>query len=1166
MSGPCSLGPHRLSLPRGAGRDARIARSRERLFRALTLRTTVAFVGAGCSVPLGYPRWDRMALDLTARTLNVVRGHPSDVKRWSEVDILEAFVSRLEEGEPARAVELMFVIGLCQTLAKELGACEPQVGDFVGDYFRDAFKPKTAVATSPNPYDALLELPIKRFITTNYDEELERALKRVRSVDDKKSLTQLEDSYDRLALFLLGKIEEVDNTVFHCHGRYDHPDSIVASERDYQEWYLRDREKAPGFRQTIELLLGSNPLLFVGYGLQDEDLLQPLRLFAAAADRTKEASNVFALMPESPNGDSQAYHESLRVRYGVQVIPFAPPSSSSPAAWGEVWVRELENLKDDLVIWRESWMEKPRIRPVRVTVKRPQPYLHYNIGRSEETVLGRESVAKKLDKIEQEIRGGARVIALVGRGGTGKSWHATRLIDRLRSRTKGFAGYFFWSSYYADDALTGIDRLLAYLGEPAGKISGNRLDRLAESLANGRYAIVLDGIERLLRETAAPEIGEPNSTHVRELLELIASEQSQSCVILTTRLLPTLYHGESRPARVKVIPVERMGYQDVRPVPPFNRFLEREVHSLCSLLEGHAYALVLAAGLLGARSPADSREVMRELLHRLSGTPPDRRVSRMIQEAMAALDVEEGRLARKFLQHVAAFMSPVTERTTRHCYDLAREALNPEGRADAPMPKLDALLSCLIERKLLFVAEGGEWGSAYTVHPTVRSSLFDPKYSAPSDPLPNFTLAGFTSGTAVLHPGTPETCELVDRLFDRLVRAAEKAHDHGEHAEARGLCRSAFSVLRSRMEAITASRWTTYAAYARYHYRLIDLARRISPGELWRYVDPPSLAAVEDAEAPLYADELAWVYNDLGLILCSEGQMSDCYGLWEQGSEINHAIELGQRPGQHVVQSLLHLSHTYIEIGRLGIALAYLHDTERANSTFKDPDYAARIVGYHGLIAHLEGNLHKAEGHYRDAIERLKKEGRNPRAEAIFRRHLTDLLIAKNELDKAQDEVGVSRALAESADYRDLVAYARISQGHVYRAGGALDKAMPEYLGCLRMACQIGIRRLEADALSELSRLALDLGDAENARRQAMAALRLSNELGLGLRKTHGFVVLGLATLRTGPRDLGRTYLGQAWRMAEAQGYWLRGHEIERELEKLGEPPEHSRVSRRGTM
>ncbi|NIR27842.1 MAG: hypothetical protein GWN84_00585, partial [Gammaproteobacteria bacterium] len=81
------------------------------------------------------------------------------------------------------------------------------------------------------------------------------------------------------------------------------------------------------------------------------------------------------------------------------------------------------------------------------------------------------------------------------------------------------------------------------------------------------------------------------------------------------------------------------------------------------------------------------------------------------------------------------------------------------------------------------------------------------------------------------------------------------------------------------MEAITASRWTTYDKYAQYHYRLIDLARRISPPDLWRYVDPPSLAAVEHPGAPLYADELAWVYNDLGLILCAEGHMPDTYGV-----------------------------------------------------------------------------------------------------------------------------------------------------------------------------------------------------------------------------------------------------------------------------------------------
>ena len=1166
MPTPVSLGPHRLSLPRGASRDERVARSREMLCRAFTLGTTIAFVGAGLSVPLGYPRWQGMALDLIRRTLKTVRGHPSDLKKCPELDTLDSFELRLAAGEPTRVVELTFALGLCQHLAKELRERDPEVGDFVGAYFYDAFKPRDETrSAAPNPYDALLELRIRRFVTTNYDEEIERALERKRGVE-RKSLTQLASSYDQLTLFLLGKVEEVENTVFHCHGRYDEPESIVASEEDYQRWYLGDRKEAPGFRQTIELLLGSNPILFMGYGLQDEDLLQPLRLLAAADARKKETGSVFALMPEDPDGGSRVYHDSLRVRYGVQVIPFEQPSSDSPQAWGEAWARELGKLAQDGVAWRESWISKPYIRRVEVHARPPEPYQHYNIGRTEKTILGRASVEKALAKIEEKIDRGARVVTVVGHGGTGKSWHAMRLIERLRAKPKRFAGYFFWSSYYADDALTGLDRMLAYLEKPNAKSPGNRLDRLKDCLAKDRYLVVLDGIERLLRETVVPQVGQANSTHVKELMEFIAFEKSKSCVILTTRLLPEPYQNWSHGDQVRVVELDRMSYDDIRPERPFKRFAESEVHALCSLLEGHAYALVLAAGYLSSRPERQAGEALRSLLHGLSATPPDRRVSRMIKEAIAALAVEESRLARKFLQHVAAFMSPVTERTARHCYDLAVDGRKAQRRAPSPAPKLETLLRTLLERELLFVAEDGESGKAYTVHPTVRSFVFEPKYSAPTDPLPNFTLAGFTSGTAALHPGSEETCELIDKLFDRLVTASEEAWVAGRHGESRALCRSAFSVLRSRMEAITASRWTTYDKYARYHYRLIDLARQISSPGLWRYVDPPSLASVEHPDAPLYADELAWVYNDLGLILCAEGDMPDTYGIWEQGSEINHAIDLGQRVGQHVVQSLLHLSHTYVEIGHLRIAGAYLHDTERANHSFKDPDYAARIAGYRGLIAHLEGNLHKAEDHYHEAIRHLEEQGRNPRAESIFRRHLADLSIAKGDLERAREEVRICRALAESAEYRDLVAYARISQGHVYRAAGALNEAMPEYLGCLRMARQIGIRRLEADALSELSRLALDLGDAENARRQAMAALRLSNELGLGLRKTHGLVVLGLATVRTGPVELGKSYLRQALRMAEAQGYWLRGHEIEHELEKLGEPPELSRVSRRGTM
>ncbi len=1184
MADPYSLGPHRL--PRGATHEERVARNRERLFRALSLGTTVAFVGAGCSAPLGYPRWSDIAGALIRETLRALRRHPSEPKNKSALASLDSYEGRLADGEELRPVELMFILGVCQSAARQLAARDPSANDFVGDYFRRAFQPRPEpAAPAVNPYHALLELPIKRFVTTNYDEEIERALEHVRGIPradfgidpssagrasdapPPKSFTQTEESYEQLVLFALAKIEEMKNTVFHCHGRYDKSESIVASEEDYQKWYLLDREGAPAFRQTIELLLTSNPILFVGYGLQDEDLLQPLRLLAALDARQREASSLFALMSEKPGGGSEAEEEYLRVRYGVQVVPYEGPSSSSAEARGRALAEELRQLKRASLEWRESWLEKPFIRKVRVDARPPKPYQHYSLRHAGEMILGRAGVEKQLDHIESEIASGARVVAVVGRGGTGKSWHAMRLVERLTSRPGSFAGFFFWSSYYADDALTGFDRLLEYLEDSGGRTPGDRLERIRHCLESGRYLIVLDGIERLLRETGRPEIGSPVSAQVKALLELIASERSRSAVVLTSRLLPELYESKPGGEHVKIFSLKRMQTRDICQVAPFRHFAAREVGALCSLLEGHTYALVLAAGYLGQRRPPrEAGEAMRDLQHRLAKTPPDRRVTRMIREAVEALDDGEGPLAREFLRHLAVFMSPVTTPAARHCYRAAVEAQHRNRGSNSRPAELEDLIDRLVSRHLLFRVENEVAEKAWTVHPTVRSFIFEPELVAPNDPLPNFTLAGFTSGTAVLHPGSRESCDRIKDLFDRLVRASEEAFAARRQPESVALCRSAFSVVRSRMEAITASRWCHYDEYARFGYHLIDLARKISSPGRWRHIDPPHLSLVEHPEAPLYADELAWLYNDLGLILCAEGNVADMYGLWEQGLEISRAIEMGEEPGQHVVQSLLHQNYTFIEVGRLDIARVYLDDTKKANSYLGDEDLAARIVGYRGQIEHLQGDLHKAEENYRDAIDRFEQMGRNPRAESIFCRHLGDLMIEKEDCDQARERIRKCRALADAAGYRDLVAYARLSKGRLHRKAEALKDALREYQAVQQLAEKIGIRRLEATAFCELARLALDLGDAENARQQALSALLLANELGLGLRKTDGLVALGLATVKTGKTNLGKEYLWQALRLAEDQRYWLRAHEVERELEKLGEPPQWTPASRRGMM
>jgi hypothetical protein len=125
--------------------------------------------------------------------------------------------------------------------------------------------------------------------------------------------------------------------------------------------------------------------------------------------------------------------------------------------------------------------------------------------------------------------------------------------------------------------------------------------------------------------------------------------------------------------------------------------------------------------------------------------------------------------------------------------------------------------------------------------------------------------------------------------------------------------------------------------------------------------------------------------------------------------------------------------------------------------------------------------------------------------------------------------------------------------GHLYRRQEKVAESRLEYEAAIDAAQRVGIRKLEADVLSEQSRLALQLGDAQLAREYAVKSLQIANELVLGLRQTHGLVVLGKAMVKAGERRLGVSYLRHAKRLADHQQYWLRGAEAEEEIYRLGE-------------
>ncbi len=1158
-------------LPLRPGRETREDRSRSMLLRALDQGTAVAFIGSGISRPFGYPSWTGLSLEVLRRTVRALE-QADHVAPGSLEYITELREGARRIGKKLPPNALMFMIGACKKVL-----AQNDLSLVYDSLFEKRFAQAPRSNCEAHVFQALLAMPIQRFVTTNYDCEIERALARFRQGavtpkdfglgskqdrPDRKgrlSFTQHTENLGRLALFALAGARGNENMVFHCHGRFDDPASIIATEADYQQWYLGQEDGAfRSFQQSIEFLLGSNPLLFIGYSLSDEDLLHPLRQLGVLDPTRKDSRPIFALLKcsaKNPEVD-RYHHDALFERYGLHVISY--PLGEKPDNETDALRRELVQIQDDLKAAHRRWSQKPFLKRPERRPDDSEPYC--------EIQDATEVPVKRLDRLEDEVHRPG-ILVLTGPSGAGKSLHAIRL-----ARDSGFPKAFYWNAHYAHEAVTAIDNALEYFGfGPAPEIQGSRYDRIAECLQKNRYLLIIDGCERLLRKGEKPGEGVSYSVTFRRLLRAFADPKSQSTVVLTSRLWPAdldqlRWEDGGRPI-IRRLPVLRVEARDLVSNELFAGLPEPDLSALCSLLRGHNYGLFLAGRYLRAQEGNEERrQALRELNQQLADQLRDERLQEMVCRQMRWIDEHMGGgVVLAFLERLSLFLGAVCQETLDLCYEEAcPAALSQEKRS------CNVVRDRLIEAGLLFrmrPRDSGEIAEAYTVHSTAREALFRRWHGLASESLPAFGLSGFTSGRVGVDPDRARG-PLIQRLFNRLIEVAELRLDRAEKAKeegqgnaeedarrvARGLCRDAFGLVRTRMEANTAPRWTTYDKYVQLPLAVAVLAKRAAPG-FWSYCEHADAYDLAEREnAPLYPAELAWLYNDIALALSASGDVLDACSFWEQAYEISRLIEHPGTGGGFHLEILLSLAFTTIESGRIPAAMRYLDDAERLLREFHDEDYAARLLGLRGLILHLRGDLQGADDLYDRCLDLLRR-GSNLRAQSVFLKHRADVKISMQALEEADLLIRNSRALAESGVFPELVANARMSEGHRLARSGQAVKARLEYTAVLREARRIGFRKLEVRAMTALARLALDQKDADGARDQAMRALSIANELGLGLRQSHALVVLGLATLEAGQKDLGVAYLRRAKRLADDQEYWSRSREAENKLLELGVNP-----------
>jgi tetratricopeptide (TPR) repeat protein len=245
-------------------------------------------------------------------------------------------------------------------------------------------------------------LGIRRFATTSYDMELERTLmlsdkdhsaidqakadqnsafehlRKLREASDDETFfwdlgsgrirRVMSDGWasesdvlnreriDRLIEFAVGT-DDVDGHIMHLHGRADDWRKMILSQRDYDALYrLNDLNRAP-FDHARRMMMGGNPILFVGLGMGEADLNRELEEFISNSPYQRVAP-IFLLWNASRDGMSVDEIKAKRLEFLHRLGVFTIFDNDLSAITPRATVRKTrEEIEKDLRTRLSSTMQ-----------------------------------------------------------------------------------------------------------------------------------------------------------------------------------------------------------------------------------------------------------------------------------------------------------------------------------------------------------------------------------------------------------------------------------------------------------------------------------------------------------------------------------------------------------------------------------------------------------------------------------------------------------------------------------------------------------------------------------------------------------------------------------------------------------------------------------------
>ncbi|KJU81302.1 signal transduction protein with Nacht domain protein [Candidatus Magnetobacterium bavaricum] len=458
----------------------------------------IAFIGAGCSVPLGYPSW----VGLVSKMLDEIARMQPTAK--SMVDMLR------------KDDDLLYVAGTCKML---MG---PEYYPFMGR----EFAPK-AGRNHTSEHEVIIKLPFYNYITSNYDSCLESAYAFI------KNIPPLSVILNNI-IMLIDALNSKGKLISHIHGRYDDPDTIVLTEDDYNYHYQE------GFINSLLSAILTRPIVFIGSGVNDMDFLGMMRFIDILFKRFQERH--YAIIPYPKDGYAEYEANRLLMKYNIVPVFYENPNETHTEREGIL--RDILSYCEDTTVKKsiavkisqkskEHELEQYKLRlNVELTslrileMSRPLNLLDIYIKTRLYEKNGKKEQTSKSMFIEEALKGYKKVVIL-GDPGAGKTTmlkHVTlQLADKGIEGVKGIPIFVTLRDYinkFKPD-------LLDYLDEDLLRRYGFNHARkyLEGEFKSGNVALFFDGLD----EVSA------NYNKVIEVINNVATKYANCYIAVTCR-------------------------------------------------------------------------------------------------------------------------------------------------------------------------------------------------------------------------------------------------------------------------------------------------------------------------------------------------------------------------------------------------------------------------------------------------------------------------------------------------------------------------------------------------------------------------------------------------------------------------------------------------------